>query len=498
VFHLVRHDTRPANSCYATRVTTWTSTAGGFANYVPNVDGRVATPEFHGAADIEAGQRPSSRLVRHRNISSNGPMTTATTDHSHSTISWRTKGFPAIVEPVPASRVGDLGWNLFDGRFLFPTMVLHLPAMDHNIALLAEYAQTHGVSLAPHGKASMAPEIFRRQLAAGAWAITVATAWQARVAAKVGIQRILIANLVVDDAGLAWIAETLDEDGPEIICYADSIAAVRRMDARLSGRRRRLHTLVEVGVTGGRTGARTLADALEVARAIAASRSLDVAGVAFFEGVVPETIEVARIRAVRKLATMARHVAETIDREVSNAGLDELIVTGGGSKYVDTVVEELERPWSTSRPVRLVIRCGSYVTHDDGTQEAMSPFGSKAPVGAPRLRPALEAWAIVLSVPDPGRAILGAGRRDLPYDGGMPVVLKIHRPDGVFEAAADMTVTALNDQHAYLAIGEGTHLAVGDQVGLGISHPCSAFDRWRFVAGVDDSYRVVEAIELIF
>jgi D-serine dehydratase len=425
-------------------------------------------------------------------------VTVVDADSEDRRIDWRIKGFPAVRDPVLPSHVGDLGWNLFDGRFFLPTMVINVPALDHNIALLAEYAQTHGVSLAPHGKTTMAPQIFRRQLGAGAWAITVATAWQARVAATVRVPRILIANEVVDDAGLTWIAETLDHDGPEMFCYADSIAGVSRMESRLAGRRHRLATLVEVGVNGGRTGARTSTYALEVARAVAASRSLDLAGVAFFEGVIRETTDEARRGAVSGLVKMARRVVETIDQEMANPGRNEIIVTGGGSKYFDEVVDGLRHGWSTARPVRIVVRSGCYVTHDNGTYDAISPFGLRAPRDAPRLRPALECWAIVLSVPEPGLAILGAGRRDLPYDSGLPVVLKVRRVDGVLEYASEITVSALNDQHAYLSFGGETRLTVGDQVGLGISHPCSAFDRWRFVAGVDDEYRVTEAFELIF
>jgi D-serine dehydratase len=414
------------------------------------------------------------------------------------TISWRTKGFPALDQPIDPRSVGALRWNIFDGRFLLPTMVLNLAALDHNIALMADYAREHGMSLAPHGKTTMAPEIFQRQLAAGAWAITVATIWQARVAAEVGIPRILIANEVVDDAGLAWLAEVLDHDGPEILCYADSTDAVARMDAHLAGRRHRLPTLVEVGFTGGRGGARTPDAAMAVARTISASRSMDVAGVGLFEGIVRGETESAAGQKVREFVAMARAVAENIDRELSVNVRDELIVSGGGSMYIDIVVEELERPWSISRPVRSVVRSGCYVTHDDGTYDIGSPFGSNGKPGAPRLRSALEVWAAVVSVPEPHRAILGAGRRDLPYDGGMPAVLKIRRPRSSVEPVAGMEVTALNDQHAYVTIAGEDSLAVGDQVGLGISHPCSAFDRWRFVACIDDTYSVVDAFELIF
>ncbi len=78
-------------------------------------------------------------------------------------------------------------------------------ALDHNIALIADYCATNGISLAPHGKTTMAPDIFALQLAAGAWAMTLATPWQARVAATVGVPRILIGNEVTDPAGIDWL-----------------------------------------------------------------------------------------------------------------------------------------------------------------------------------------------------------------------------------------------------------------------------------------------------
>ena len=56
-----------------------------------------------------------------------------------------------------------------------------------------------------------------------------------------------------------------------------------------------------------------------------------------------------------------------------------------------------------------------------------------------------------------------------------------------------MTVTDTNDQHAYLRVPPDDPLAVGDLVGCGISHPCTAFDKWRLIPVVDDAYTVVDA-----
>jgi D-serine deaminase-like pyridoxal phosphate-dependent protein len=93
----------------------------------------------------------------------------------------------------------------------------------------------------------------------------------------------------------------------------------------------------------------------------------------------------------------------------------------------------------------------------------------------------------VLSRPEPGRAILGAGRRDLSYDADLPV-----RLDGPGR------IVALNDQHAHVELDPGDALAVGDVVRLGISHPCTALERWRLIPLADGSGRVIDAIATCF
>jgi D-serine deaminase-like pyridoxal phosphate-dependent protein len=50
----------------------------------------------------------------------------------------------------------------------------------------------------------------------------------------------------------------------------------------------------------------------------------------------------------------------------------------------------------------------------------------------------------------------------------------------------------LNDQHAYIATKRARELTVGDLVALGISHPCTALDKWRYLPIVDDGYRIVD------
>jgi len=87
-----------------------------------------------------------------------------------------------------------------------PVLVLRESGLRQNIDGMAAYCAAAGVDLAPHGKTPMAPQLMARQLAAGAWAVTAATAGHMRVYRSFGIPRILLANELTDRAGLAWLA----------------------------------------------------------------------------------------------------------------------------------------------------------------------------------------------------------------------------------------------------------------------------------------------------
>jgi len=392
-----------------------------------------------------------------------------------------------------------VGRSLFDSTIRLPVFVLREHALAHDIRVLADFCRDRGMSFAPHGKTPMSPEIFRRQIDAGAWAITMATPWQAEVALEAGIERILIANEVVDDAGLAWIGDVLDRDGPDLLVLADSVVGVERMALRLAGRARPLDVLVDVGVMGGRTGVRTVDEAAAVAEAIDGASSLRLAGVSLYEGVVGGDTQGEKEAAVRDLTTLARDVVTRLAPLFERAGIGEIIVTGGGSTFPDVVADELTRAWATTLPVRTVLRSGAYVTHDHGLYERVSPFGMRAAPGAPRLEPAIEVWAPVISTPEPGLAIAGAGRRDLPVDQDLPVVIKVRSSSGeIRPAGAGFTVTKLNDHHAFVALSDDASTAIGDLMAFGISHPCTAFQLWREALVVDETDRIIDVYELHF
>ena len=404
-------------------------------------------------------------------------------------IDWRYKGFPPAEGVTPASLRGQ-GWNLLAGDLFLPALVLRESALAHNLDLMSRWCEAHGASLAPHGKTTMSPELFARQLGAGAWAITAATTSQARVYRAFGVERILLANELVEPASVRWVATELARDPSfDFLCIADSVEAVAAMDRALAvNTSRQVRVLVELGLAGGRTGARTVDDALEVAEAIGRSEALELAGVEGYEGIVHDD---ARVDAF--LAEL-RGLLERLEAAGSFSEQEEIVVTAGGSIYFDRVAEVLG---STDPRVRVVVRSGCYLTHDDGLYDEHSPFGSHGSERQ-RLHPAFEAWAVVLSRPEPALALVGMGKRDVPHDVGLPIPLRSRGQAGVRDVRGSMDVVDLNDQHAYVRIDPSDPLAVGDLLGCGISHPCTAFDKWRLIPVVDDGYTVIDAVHTFF
>ena len=385
--------------------------------------------------------------------------------------------------------------------FSTPLLVLTDSVLEDNLAQMAAWCAQQGVGLAPHGKTTMAPALWDRQLRAGAWGITVATPSQLRVAVDFKVRRIQLANALVDPAALAWVSRALDADPHlELLTWADSVGTVAAMDAVLSRLRpdRALRVLIELGAAGGRTGARTLETAEAVAAALGASPWLRLAGISGYEGALAHDASEPGIRAVRSyledMATLHRKLLASGAYDRADDGGDEaaeVVVTAGGSAYFDDVVDVLgslsDPEGKAGVPTRVLLRSGAYVVHDDGFYRGISPFSRGT--GKP-LRSAMHAWSRVVSRPEPGLALLDAGKRDVPFDEGLPEPQLV--ADQLGAPTRDLTgaqITAVNDQHSFLRIdpaGTASDLRVGDVVRLGLSHPCTAFDKWQWIPVIAD------------
>ncbi len=401
---------------------------------------------------------------------------------------------------LPLGAGAATGWSVFDADIPYPVAVMFDSAIDHNSRAMKGFCERNHVSLAPHGKTTMAPALFRRQLRDGAWAMTAATTWQAKTMRQAGVNRVLIANQVVVPGEIEWLARSLDE-GFEVYCYVDSLEGVDIMNETLArlDLTHRLSVLLEVGIAGGRTGVRTIADGLLVAEAAARSPHLALTGTSGFEGILgPLGDRPAEARVVEFLDQIVE-LTHAIEANGWFEPTPEVIVTAGGSAYFDHVVDRFSRV-NIESPLRIVIRSGCYISHDDGSLHQVSPMGETPRTDHDdRLVPAIEIWGVVLSRPEPTRALVGVGKRDASTDGLLPILKKVRRRGSTeIEAVPGARVVEIHDQHAFLEIDPEDPLGVGDLVGFGISHPCTTFDKWRAIPIVDDDYRVVEIANTLF
>ncbi len=397
--------------------------------------------------------------------------------------------------PISPAQIRQAGWRLDD--LWLPAVVCDATALEHNVVRFAQWCSAQGVDHAPHGKTTMAPRLWQTQLQHGAWAITAATAAQARTMRRHGVPRVLIANEVLDLAQLRWVAETADDSDFELFCLVDSVQGLDAMTAAWESATvsSSVPVLIELGVTGRRTGVRELGAARDLAAEINSRRGVRLVGVEGYEGVLPTLRDDQSIGRARQW--LDRLTAFTADCDAAGlfAEATEIILTAGGSAYVDLVIDSFAQLPQLSRPVRPVVRSGCYISHDHLSYERSSPLRSAA--SSDPLRPALTCLARVLSCPEPGRALLGVGKRDVAFDIDLPIPLRVRRDGTARSLEGRALVSELNDHHGFCDHEPGA-LSVGDVVELGLSHPCTIFDKWSLIPLIDDQERVFDAIRTVF
>ncbi|AMM25420.1 alanine racemase [Variovorax sp. PAMC 28711] len=410
------------------------------------------------------------------------------------------KGYPHTAAPLRLEDVRAAGWNVLAGDLPLPIALLKREALEHNLRWMQARVDQWGIGFAPHGKTTMSPQLFKRQIDAGAWGITFANVTQLAIGVAAGVSRALIANQVMSVADLRGLAALFKAHADlRALFLVDSIAQLELIEAwaKANARAPAFEVLMEIGYAGGRTGCRTHDEAVALAERLRASRAVRLVGLESYEGTTQ--IDADSVSALMdRVDAVAR---ACVERGCFEA--DEVIVSSGGSAVFDLVAGRLKP--MLGKPVRGLLRSGCYITHDHGFYEG-TVAGVEQRIGCPAgesLRAALEVWALVQSRPEPGLAILGVGKRDISFDLAMPVPIAraAHgslAPSGV---PAGWKLTALNDQHAYLRwdVADEAHApVVGDRIGLGVSHPCTTFDKWHWMPIVESDYRISDAVTLQF
>jgi D-serine deaminase-like pyridoxal phosphate-dependent protein len=362
-------------------------------------------------------------------------------------------------------------------------MVLKDNALKHNIDRMARFCKSVGAELAPHVKTTMSPQIAQMQVDAGAFALTIANFWQAEIFRSFGFKKLIIANEVLDPTAIAAIADLNSKKAAEIIFYVDSIAGLEIIK-KYTPKDGVQNLFIEIGTDNGRGGVRDLDLVTTIAKNISEDPRLKLRGVTGFEGAVPNA---ARTSAGEDSVTkFCQKIVAAANNAYQYKSENEFIISAGGSAYFEIVASELNK---FDKPKILLLRSGGYVTHDSRYYEEIYPFRDSDDL----LIPAIEVWAQVISAPEKDFGVLNLGKRDIGCD--------LHNPIPVAKYSNKLSkfsgeIEKLNDQHGFMRSKE--EFAVSELIGLGISHPCTTFDKWRLIPLVNDNYDVVDCIHTFF
>jgi D-serine dehydratase len=407
------------------------------------------------------------------------------------------KGLGFLDQAVEPGHIAKLGWNLLREELSLPTAVLYEDKLRHNLHWMQEFIAAYKVKLAPHGKTTMAPRLFDLQLAAGAWGITLATPHQTVIAYQHGVRRVLMANQLVGKQNMAMIARLLEDSAFDYYCLVDSAQQIEQLGAYFLAAGQRLQVLVELGVEGGRTGVRDGSQLEILLDAVCRWReSIALCGVEIYEGVLADEQSIRGF--LERAVDTTRKLAEK-----NHFDRSPILLSGAGSAWYDVVAEVFANA-GLGDAVEIVLRPGCYLTHDVGIyREAQQQILKRNPIARQMhssLKPALQLWAYVQSIPERQKAIIALGKRDAAFDSGLPTPALHYRPGNSSPMTTPLhwQLTKMWDQHSYLQVGEDDDVRVGDMISFDISHPCLTFDKWRCLPIVNTDYEVIDVIQTFF
>lgn len=386
-------------------------------------------------------------------------------------------------------------YHLPSEQVRLPCAAINMEAVAHNIRWMQAFADANQVLLAPHGKTSLTPAILSQQLAAGAWGITMATIEQAYVAYQCGAHNILLANQLVGKANWQLAAQLMRDPDVNLWVCVDSIENAQALSDFFASEGLQLNVLLEIGVMDGRCGVRQWQELAALAHHVHQSAGLSLQGIEFYEGVIhaPEEQEAQQVQAF--LAQVMQWSTQL--RQMGLFEVEQPIISGAGSAYYDLVTHSLKQ---LPDDFRKVIRPGCYVSHDKGIyQQAQQKIQTRLSAQQSLVVPfeqdlisAIEVWAYIIARPEPTKAIVNLGKRDVAFDTSLPQLERVYRnAQSLMIEAQTISTLAVMDQHLFLSLPAQSELQVGDMVVFSTSHPCITFDKWRYIAQVNHQDQVM-------
>jgi D-serine deaminase-like pyridoxal phosphate-dependent protein len=314
-----------------------------------------------------------------------------------------------------------------------PVPVVDLDIVEHNLAKMQAYCDSHGLALRPHIKTHKIPSFAHRQVELGAKGITCQKLGEAEVMIDAGLDDVLISYPLVGPAKASRLAELARRASLRVA--VDSQVAVDTVAAAARASNVPIGVLVEFDSGNARTGVVSVDEALELAAGIERSPGLRFDGLMTY----PST------------AATAEFVAAAKGR-FAQAGIGISVVSGGGTPNA----------WHAHQiPGLTEVRVGTYIYQDRATVAA----------GAASLEEcALHLHATVISRPTPDRAVIDAGSKSLSSD---RVDASAGSGYGLIRGYEDAVIERLNEEHGVIDISRCSRKPeVGERLRILPNHVC--------------------------
>jgi 3-hydroxy-D-aspartate aldolase len=286
-----------------------------------------------------------------------------------------------------------------------PALLVDLDRLQANIEKMAEHCRSAGCALRPHAKTHKCPEVARRQLAAGARGVSVATVPEAEAMVAAGITGVHLTSPIVEPAKIGRMVALAKKD-PSVMLAVGHPRAADLLAEAAEAQGVRLNVLVDLDVGDHRTGIAPGRAAVELAERIDRCKSLRIRGLQAYSGRSSHVIGFSE----RKATSRAAMGLAVETRDLFRAkGLDSTILSGGstGTYNIDSEL-----------PGGIELQAGSYVYMDNGYRAIGGRNGES---DYEDFASSLTVLTTVVSASTPDRVTVDAGIKAFATDsGGQP------------------------------------------------------------------------------
>ena len=317
-----------------------------------------------------------------------------------------------------------------------PALILDMDLFEQNMATMKNFLTPLGLALRPHYKSHKCTAIAHMQIAQGAKGICCAKLGEAEDLVNAGIEDVLIANQIIDQAKLARVAHLAN------CCYlticVDNEENIKALEAAAAVQNATIHCLIEYEIGMKRCGVETPEAFYALAKEISDCPHLVFEGIQAYAGHLShetdfETRKVESEKVEQRLLELRTYL------EQKSMPVKE--VSGASTGTVE---------FRTKNSVYTEIQAGSYIFMDTAYNALNLSFKS-----------ALFLLCTVMST-NPHLVIVDTGRKSVSLDQMMPILENY--PQWPLKVSEEHSAVSAQECHA----------AIGDKLRMIPGHCCTA------------------------